>query len=168
MSTPALKPLPSAARITTRTSRSSPSALIVSASSNQPATGSALTGGLLITTSAMPSATSTLRNSRGFLMVSQVSFPGVAPEIDLTGRVVLVTGGTRGGGRGIAARFVAAGGGGGGGGGPPAARFVAAGADVVVCGRHAASDSSGLFVEADVRQPDDVDQLVATVVERFG
>ncbi len=45
MSTPALKPRPSAARITTRTPSSSPSLRTVLASSNQPETGRALTGG---------------------------------------------------------------------------------------------------------------------------
>ena len=45
MSTPALKPRPSAASTTTRTFSSSPSPRTVRASSNQPATGSALTGG---------------------------------------------------------------------------------------------------------------------------
>src|SRR4051812_49272607 len=65
-------------------------------------------------------------------------------------RVVLVTGGTRGVGRGIAARFAEE------------------GADVVVCGRHPPSEPIGVFVEADVRQPDDVDRLVATIVEQFG
>ena len=50
MSTPAWKPLPSARRITTRTSGSRPAARSASASSNQPATGSAFTGGLSIVT----------------------------------------------------------------------------------------------------------------------
>src|SRR5687768_17378840 len=54
MSTPALNPLPSARSTTTRTSLRRPRATIVSASSNQPATVSAFTGGLSITTSAMP------------------------------------------------------------------------------------------------------------------
>src|SRR6476661_5627859 len=50
MSTPAWKPLPSARRITARTLVSRPAARSASASSNQPATGSALTGGLSIVT----------------------------------------------------------------------------------------------------------------------
>ena len=54
MSTPALKPRPSARSTTTRTAGSSPRPRIISASSNQPATRRALTGGLSITTSAMP------------------------------------------------------------------------------------------------------------------
>ena len=54
MSTPALKPRPSARSTTTRTPSSSPSDRTVSASSNHPATVRALTGGLSMTTSAMP------------------------------------------------------------------------------------------------------------------
>src|SRR5437868_5966051 len=50
MSTPAWKPLPSARRITARTLVSRPAARNASASSNQPATGSAFTGGLSIVT----------------------------------------------------------------------------------------------------------------------
>src|SRR6266496_856715 len=61
MSTPALKPLPAARRITTRTRGSSPRLRTVSASSNHPATVSALTGGLSITTSAMPSPSTAKR-----------------------------------------------------------------------------------------------------------
>ncbi len=50
MSTPAWKPLPSARRITTRVSGSRPAARSASASWNQPATGSAFTGGLSMVT----------------------------------------------------------------------------------------------------------------------
>ena len=56
MSTPALNPRPSARSTTTRTAGSAPSARTVSASSNQPATVRALTGGLSMTTSAMPAS----------------------------------------------------------------------------------------------------------------
>ena len=45
MSTPALKPRPSARRITTWVLRSRPAAVIASPSSNQPRDGMALTGG---------------------------------------------------------------------------------------------------------------------------
>src|SRR5437763_9481913 len=58
MSTPAWKPLPSAQRITARTLVSRPAARIASASSNQPATGSAFTGGLSIVTVVMCSRVS--------------------------------------------------------------------------------------------------------------
>src|SRR5579884_4208700 len=54
MSTPALKPRPSARNTTTRVPCSWPSLRTVSASANQPATGRALTGGLSMTTSAIP------------------------------------------------------------------------------------------------------------------
>jgi NAD(P)-dependent dehydrogenase (short-subunit alcohol dehydrogenase family) len=72
------------------------------------------------------------------------------------GRAVLVTGGCRGVGRGIATRFLAA------------------GADVAVCCRHrpeelpVADGREAVFLEGDVRDPDQVAALVAAVVERFG
>ena len=55
-----------------------------------------------------------------------------------------------------------------------AIRFLDAGADVAVCCRHrpevlpAADGREALFLEADVRDPDQVAALVANVVERFG
>jgi NAD(P)-dependent dehydrogenase (short-subunit alcohol dehydrogenase family) len=72
------------------------------------------------------------------------------------GRAVLVTGGCRGVGRGIATRFLAA------------------GAEVAVCCRHRPEQlptddgHEAIFLEGDVRDPDQVAALVAAVVERFG
>jgi NAD(P)-dependent dehydrogenase (short-subunit alcohol dehydrogenase family) len=74
----------------------------------------------------------------------------------MSGRSVLVTGGCRGIGRAIAARFLTQ------------------GADVVVCCRHEpddlprADDREAVFVAGDVREPDDVDRLVTVATERFG
>ncbi|HVV35779.1 MAG TPA: SDR family oxidoreductase [Acidimicrobiales bacterium] len=73
----------------------------------------------------------------------------MATTIDLAGRVVLVTGGARGVGRGIVDGFRAA------------------GATVVICGRNDPGDGSD-FVACDVREPEQVDAMVADVVARHG
>ena len=72
--------------------------------------------------------------------------------LDFTDQVVLVTGGARGVGRGIVGRFLEA------------------GAKVVICGRTAPDDlpDGVTFFPADVREPDQVDDLVARIVETHG
>ena len=81
--------------------------------------------------------------------------PERAP-LDFTGRVVVVTGGTRGIGRAVARAFLGA------------------GAEVVVCGRHAPAELPGAqerrasFVEADVRQPEQAASLVEQARSRHG
>ena len=76
--------------------------------------------------------------------------------LDMSGQVVIVTGGCRGIGRGIATRFLDA------------------GADVVVCCRHEPEEPLGgggreaMFVEADVREVDQIDRVVSATREQFG
>ena len=70
--------------------------------------------------------------------------------LDHTGRVVLVTGGTKGIGRIIAERYLDM------------------GASVVVCGRNKPDEAVAEFVACDVRDPDQVTALVDEIVSRFG
>ncbi|HUQ03852.1 MAG TPA: SDR family oxidoreductase [Kofleriaceae bacterium] len=76
--------------------------------------------------------------------------------LDLDGKVVLVTGGSRGIGRGIATRFLEA------------------GAEVVICGRNRPESLPGVgsrlasFVAGDVRDVEQLDAIVAAVTERHG
>lgn len=76
--------------------------------------------------------------------------------LDFTGHAVLITGGSRGIGRGVAEAFLAA------------------GADVAVCGRKEpdelpnAGGKSAVFVGADVREAEQVERMVDEAVERLG
>jgi NAD(P)-dependent dehydrogenase (short-subunit alcohol dehydrogenase family) len=80
----------------------------------------------------------------------------MADPLDLSGNVVIVTGGCRGIGRGIAERFLEA------------------GADVVVCCRHEpetlprSGEREAAFVAADVREPEEIDKVVGFATNRFG
>lgn len=70
---------------------------------------------------------------------------------DLTGRAVVVTGGTKGLGHGLATAFLDA------------------GADVLVCARNAPQSSvAGEFVAADVRDPDQAAGVIDAAIDRFG
>ena len=76
--------------------------------------------------------------------------------LDFTGKVVIVTGGGKGVGRGITTRFLAA------------------GAEVVVCGRNApealpqAGGREAVFVAADVREVEAIERVITAAVDRFG
>jgi len=76
--------------------------------------------------------------------------------LDLTGRVVIVTGGPRGVGRGICERFLEA------------------GADVVMCARRDADSPvegggrKAVFAEADLKQLEAIERVIAFTRERYG
>ena len=82
----------------------------------------------------------------------------VAPSIDFTGNVVVVTGGARGVGRGITEAFLAA------------------GAEVAICGRPepavdelpVAGGRRALFLRADVRDAEQATSVLQATAERFG
>ena len=80
----------------------------------------------------------------------------MSDPLDMSGRVVIVTGGSRGVGRGISERFLEA------------------GADVVICGRNApeslpaAGGREAAFTAADVREVEQIQQVVRFTRERFG
>jgi NAD(P)-dependent dehydrogenase (short-subunit alcohol dehydrogenase family) len=75
--------------------------------------------------------------------------PGTAVNLGLDDAVVLVTGGTRGVGAGISRAFRRA------------------GAQVVTCGRTPPEDTADFF-GCDVREPEQIDALIASIVERYG
>src|SRR5438876_862938 len=80
----------------------------------------------------------------------------MADPLDQSGEAVIVAGGCRGVGRGIAERFLGA------------------GAGVVICCRHEpetmpqSGDAEALFVAADVREPGEIDKVIGFTEERFG
>ncbi len=77
-------------------------------------------------------------------------------SLDMSGKVVIVTGGGRGVGRGISTRFLEA------------------GASVVICGRKdpeklpSGGGREALFTPADVREIEQIDHVVAFTLERCG
>jgi NAD(P)-dependent dehydrogenase (short-subunit alcohol dehydrogenase family) len=80
----------------------------------------------------------------------------VPSGFDMSGTVVIVTGGGKGIGRGITERFLTS------------------GADVVICGRTepadipASGDRRAVFIAADVRDVEQIDRVVQGALDRFG
>jgi NAD(P)-dependent dehydrogenase (short-subunit alcohol dehydrogenase family) len=85
-----------------------------------------------------------------FLMRRQIWCHHIRMSVDLSGRVVLVTGGTRGLGRGLAQAFREA------------------GASVMICARHEAEVPIEAFVEADLRDASAAAGVIEATVSRFG
>jgi NAD(P)-dependent dehydrogenase (short-subunit alcohol dehydrogenase family) len=80
----------------------------------------------------------------------------MADPLDMSKKVVIVTGGGRGVGRGITLRFLEA------------------GAQVVICGRNEPDEipetagRKAMFVAADIREIDQIDHVVASTTKHFG
>jgi NAD(P)-dependent dehydrogenase (short-subunit alcohol dehydrogenase family) len=85
----------------------------------------------------------------GFLMGRQIRCHHIRMSVDLSGRVVLVTGGTKGLGRGLADAFRAA------------------GASVMTCARNSPEGAAADFVAADLRDPAAATQVVEATVARY-
>ncbi len=95
-----------------------------------------------------------------FHSTRQAGGSGPGPTLDVAGKVVIVTGGSKGVGRGIATAFLEA------------------GAYVVVCARKppatpvtallAGQERTALFVEADVREIEHIDRVVRTTLDAHG
>lgn len=83
-------------------------------------------------------------------MPRQIWCHHVRMSVDLSGRVVLITGGTKGLGRGLTEAFRAA------------------GADVMTCARNAPEHAGDDFVAADLRDPAAAADAVDATIARFG
>lgn len=89
-------------------------------------------------------------------MDESVNASDLTRALDFTGKVVIVTGGTKGIGKVITTTFLSA------------------GADVVICARNApeepvtAGGREAVFVPCDVREPEQIKGVVDAAVERFG